>query len=111
MEAFLKELNSVSSCFSVMMNYLLCNWHLRIKFVDDTTALEILPRNGVSLLNHVVSNIHQFSSEHNIMRLNPKKCNRRYYPLKIVLTITKLNKMPLNLTGQEENGDVQLKVS
>ena len=56
-----------------MTNDLLRNWHLRIKFVDDTTALEILPRNGVSFLNHAVSNIHQFSSEHN-MRLNPKKC-------------------------------------
>ena len=41
--------------------------------MDDTTALEILPRNGVSSLNHAVSDIHQFSSEHN-MRLNPKKC-------------------------------------
>lgn len=41
--------------------------------MEDTTALEILPRNGVSFLNHAVSNIHQFSSEHN-MRLNPKKC-------------------------------------
>ena len=55
-----------------MTNDLLRNWHLRIKFVDDTTALEILPRNGVSFLNHTVSDIHQFSSEHN-MRLNPKK--------------------------------------
>ena len=56
-----------------MTNDLLRNWHLRIKFVEDTTALEILPRNGVSFLNHAVSNIHQFSSEHN-MRLNLKKC-------------------------------------
>ena len=56
-----------------MTNDLLRNWHLRIKFVDDTTALEILPRNGVSFVNHAVSDIHQFSSEHN-MRLNPKKC-------------------------------------
>ena len=54
MGGFLKELNSVSSCFSVPMNDLLYNWHLRIKFVDDTTALEMLPRNGVSLLNHAV---------------------------------------------------------
>jgi len=59
--------------FAVMTNDLLRNWHLRIKFVDDTSALEILPRNGVSFLNHAVSDIHQFSSEHN-MNLNPKKC-------------------------------------
>ena len=49
------------------------DWHLRIKFVDDTTALEILPlRNGISLLNVAVNDIHKFSIEHN-MKLNPKK--------------------------------------
>ena len=37
--------------FAVMANNLLRYWHLRIKFVDDTTALEILTRNGMSLLN------------------------------------------------------------
>lgn len=55
-----------------MTNDLLRNWHLRIKFVDDTTVLEILQRNGVGLLNHAVSDIHQFSSEHN-MKVEPKK--------------------------------------
>ena len=47
--------------FAVMTNNLLRDWHLRIKFVDDTTALEILPRNGVSLLNVAVNDIHKFS--------------------------------------------------
>ena len=57
-----------------MTNNLLRDWHLRIKFVDDTTALEILPlRNGISLLNVAVNHIHKFSIEHN-MKLNPKKC-------------------------------------
>ena len=56
-----------------MTNNLLRDWHLRIKFVDDTTALEILPRNGISLLNVAVNGIHKFSVEHN-MKLNPKKC-------------------------------------
>ena len=59
--------------FAAMTNNLLRNWHLRIKFVDDTTALEILPRNGTSLLNLTVSDIQSFSVEHN-MKLNPKKC-------------------------------------
>ena len=60
--------------FAVMTNILLCDWHLRIKFVDDTTALEILPlRNGISLLNVAVNDIHKFSIEHN-MKLNSKKC-------------------------------------
>ena len=59
--------------FAVMTNNLLREWHLRLKFVDDTTALEILPRNGLSLLNVAVKDIHRFSIEHN-MKLNPKKC-------------------------------------
>ena len=60
--------------FAVMTNNLLRGWHLRIKFVDDTTALEILPlRNGISLLNVAVNGIHKFSIEHST-KLNPKKC-------------------------------------
>ena len=58
--------------FAVMTNNLLRDWHLRIKFVDDTTALEIL-RNGINLLNVAVNDIHKFSIEH-YMKLNPKKC-------------------------------------
>ena len=58
--------------FAVMTNNLLRNWHLRINFVDDTTALEILPRNGIGLLNLVVNDIQNFSVNHN-MKLNPKK--------------------------------------
>ena len=32
-----------------MTNKFLCDWHLRIiiKFVDDTTALKIIPRNSM----------------------------------------------------------------
>ena len=58
--------------FAVMTNNLLHEWHLRIKVVDDTTALEIQPRNGISLLNVAVSDIHKFTVEHNV-KLNPKK--------------------------------------
>ena len=39
----------------------------------EIRQLEILSRNGVSLLNHAVSDIHQFTSEHH-MKLNAKKC-------------------------------------
>ena len=52
--------------FAVMTNSLLRDWHLRIKFVDDNTALEILPRNGISLINVAVNDIHKFSIEHNM---------------------------------------------
>ena len=64
--------------FPVITNNLLRNWHLRVKFVDDTTALEILPRNGISLLNLVVNDIQNFSMNHN-MKLNPKKCKEMLF--------------------------------
>ena len=44
--------------FTIMTNKLLSDWQLRIKYVDDTSALEIIPRNSPSLLNVVASNIH-----------------------------------------------------
>ena len=55
-----------------MTNKLLSDWRLRIKFFDDTSALEIIPRNSTSLLNIVASDIHSFAMIHN-MRLNPTK--------------------------------------
>ena len=46
--------------FSVMRNKLIFDWHLRTKFVDDTAALEIIPRNSVSYLNNTVDEIQQY---------------------------------------------------
>jgi hypothetical protein len=60
-----------------MTNGLIADWPLRIKFVDDTSALEILPRNSISLLNYVVMDIHEFASSHN-MKLNPGKCKEMF---------------------------------
>lgn len=59
--------------FTVMTNSLLRSWNLRIKFVDDTTALEIIPTNSASLLNFVTNDIYAFSEDHR-MKLNPAKC-------------------------------------
>lgn len=59
--------------FIVMTNNLLSEWNLRTKFVDDTTALEIIPRNSISLLNYAASDIYNFAMDHN-MKLNPLKC-------------------------------------
>ena len=42
--------------FNIMTNDLLPDWNLHIKFVDDTTALEIIPRNSISLLS-IAANI------------------------------------------------------
>ena len=49
------------------------DWNLRTKFVDDTSALEIIPRNFISILNNAVADIHNFAIKHN-MKLNPTKC-------------------------------------
>lgn len=59
--------------FLVMTNDLLIDWRLRTKFVDDTTTLEIIPRNSISVTNIVADNIIDFA-ESNHMKLNPKKC-------------------------------------
>ena len=59
--------------FAVMTNRLLRHWHLRTKFVDDTTAVEILPRNSISYINMVADDVHCFSTS-NRMKLNPAKC-------------------------------------
>ena len=61
--------------FAVITNNLLREWHLRKKFVVDTTALEILPSNGISLRNRAVNDIHKLSMERN-MKFIPKKCKK-----------------------------------
>ena len=63
--------------FAVMINKLLRNWHMRSKYVDDTTAIEIIPRNSISILDLVVREIHDYCIEHK-MKLNPKKCKEMY---------------------------------
>ena len=63
--------------FTVMTNKLLSDRRLRLKYVDDTSALEIIPRNSPSLLNVVASDIHKFAIAHN-MRLNPTKCKEMH---------------------------------
>ena len=59
--------------FNIMTNDLLLDWNLRTKFVDDTTALEIIPRNSISLLDVAANMINDFAVSHN-MKLNPAKC-------------------------------------
>ena len=56
-----------------MANKLLSDWRQRIKFVDDTSAFEIIPRNSIGLLNTAVFDAQEFTIAHN-MKLNPIKC-------------------------------------
>ena len=60
--------------FSVMINRLLKDWNVRAKYVDDTTVVEILPRNSISLLDLAVRDAHSFCTAHK-MKLNPRNCN------------------------------------
>lgn len=59
--------------FAVMVNDLISTWGPRIKFVDDLTAMEIVPRNSPSLMKFIVSDIQSFAWDNN-MKLNPDKC-------------------------------------
>lgn len=54
-------------------NWVLLLSQLRSKFVDDTEALEIIPRNPISYLNNTVEELYQFPINQNIT-LNPLKC-------------------------------------
>ena len=63
--------------FAVMIDKLLRNWHMRTKYVDDTTAFEIIPRNSISMLDLVVREIHDYCIDHK-MKLNPKKCKEMF---------------------------------
>jgi hypothetical protein len=51
MVVYLRELNLVLFFLGLMTNKLISDWHLRTNFVDDTAALEMIPRNSISYLN------------------------------------------------------------
>ena len=59
--------------FAVLVNSLLKDWSARIKFVDDTTALEVVSRCSPSLLPILVDEIAHFAPSRG-MKLNCKKC-------------------------------------
>ena len=59
--------------FAIMVNDLIPSWGPRAKFVDDLTALEIVPRNSPSLMTHIANEINHFAVS-NTMKLNPGKC-------------------------------------
>jgi len=61
--------------FSVMINKLLKNWHMRSEYVDETTAFEIIPRNSIRIPDLVVREIHGYCIEHK-MTLNPKNAKK-----------------------------------
>jgi hypothetical protein len=59
--------------YATLTNSLLKDWQGRVKFVDDTTLLEIVPRCSPSILHVVVDEIFNFASYRGMER-NPRKC-------------------------------------
>lgn len=59
--------------FVILINSLLVDWHGRIKFVDDSSFLEVIPRCSPCLLPSVVNDISRFAAKRG-MELNSKKC-------------------------------------
>ena len=77
-----EETKLVPLLFAILMNYLLKNWPGRIiKFVDDTTAFEIIPG---SILSMVIDDISNFASIRG-MKLILKKCKD------IIISLSKHN--------------------
>ena len=59
--------------FAVLVNILLRDWKFRVKFVDDLTTIECIPRCSLSMTPLLVNDIYGYALTRG-MRLNPKKC-------------------------------------
>ena len=59
--------------FCILVNRMASNCTNRVKYVDDATVMEFVPRLSSSYLNFTVSDIYSFASSRE-MALNGKKC-------------------------------------
>lgn len=62
-----------------MTNQVLSNWHIRIKFVDDTTALEMISRKSIlvcsmSLLRISINSPYPYLIAWNLIQLSEERC-------------------------------------
>ena len=64
--------------FAILVNTLAKNWHLRIKFVDDLSIFEVIPRCSPSLMPFIVNDIVHYANARG-MRLNPSKCKEMLF--------------------------------
>ena len=60
--------------FCILVNNLARTCNTRIKYVDDATVAEAIPRCSPSYLPFTVQDMYVYASQRG-MRLNPKKCN------------------------------------
>ena len=60
--------------FGILVNRLVRDWPIRVKYVDDTTIYEVIPRCSPSYLPIIANEIYSYASQRG-MRLNPTtKC-------------------------------------
>ena len=59
--------------FAVLVNSLFRDWNFKIKFVDDLTTIEFIPRCSLSVTPLLVNDIYDYAFTRG-MRLNSKKC-------------------------------------
>ena len=59
--------------FCILVNRMASNCTNRVKYVDDATVMEFVPRLSPSYLNFTVSDIYSFASSRGMV-LNGKKC-------------------------------------
>ena len=78
--------------FAILVNWLSCDWNNRLKYVDDTTLIELTPRNSPSYLLPMLI----------ITRLNAKKCK---------MTVDFLQYKPTVLTPLHVGGSLIERVS
>ena len=57
----------------ILFSVLVAGWYTRVKYVDDLSFMECIPRCSPSYMPCIVNEIAQYASDHG-MRLNPKKC-------------------------------------
>ena len=81
--------------FAILVNRLSYNWNNRIKYVDDATVFEIIPRNSPSYLPIIAADINHYAQARN-MRLNAKKCKEMMISY---LEYNSLTFQPLFLNG------------
>ena len=79
-----------SILFAILVNNLCRQWRNRLKYADDTSGFEIIPRLSPRYLLFVAADINGFASERNV-KLNEKKCNEMVisflkYQLTVVIT-------------------------
>ena len=88
--------------FAILVNRLVRNWPNRIKYVDDTTIYESIPRCSPSYLPCIANEISDFASNRG-MRLNPTKCRE--------VIVNFLQFQPSSINGLQLMGSVVKRVS